>query len=103
MTIKYTGCPRHNWSSQTTPNKATFSCSSMTVKWPPTIQPLSSARTIGVYASKAGAGEKNPRPLQGPIGVSLDAVVLFGNGDADMRDAFVFEGIRPIFGTVFLY
>ena len=102
MTIKYSGCPRHNWSTQTTPNKATFSCSSMTVKWPPTIQALSSARTIGVYSSKSGAGAKHPRPLQGPIGVSLDAVVLFGNGDADMRDAFVFEGIHSIFITVLL-
>lgn len=28
----------------------------------------------------------------GPIGVTMDAVVLFGNGDAQMRDAFVYEG-----------
>ena len=92
MTIAYTGCPRHNWSTQTTPNTAAYSCASTTVKWPPTIQPISKAKTIGIYASKTGSGAKNPSPLMGPIGVTLDAVVLFGNGDADMRDAYVFEG-----------
>ncbi len=92
MTIKYTGCPRHNWSTQTTPNKATFSCSSTTVKWPPTIQPISNAKTIGVYLSNSGSGSKNSQPQMGPIGVTMDAVVLFGNGDAQMRDAFVYEG-----------
>jgi len=92
MTIKYTGCPRHNWSTQTTPNTATYSCASTTVKWPPTIQAMSNAKTIGVYVSKTGSGSKNSSPLQGPIGVTLDAVVLFGNGDAELRDAYVFEG-----------
>lgn len=92
MTIKYTGCPRHNWSSQKTPNTATYSCSSTTVKWPPTIQPIANAKNIGVYLSKSGSGSKNGSPLMGPIGVTLDAVVMFGNGDADKRDAFVYEG-----------
>jgi hypothetical protein len=54
---------------------------------------VSNARTIGVYTSKAGSGAKNSRPLQGTIGITLDAVALFGNGDAQMRDAFVFEGM----------
>jgi hypothetical protein len=60
--------------------------------WPPTIQPISKAKTIGIYASKTGSGAKNANPLMGPIGVTLDAVVVFGNGDAQMRDAYVYEG-----------
>jgi hypothetical protein len=53
---------------------------------------MSNAKTIGVYVSKTGSGSKNSSPLQGPIGVTLDAVVLFGNGDAELRDAYVYEG-----------
>ncbi len=47
---------------------------------------------IRVYLSNSGSGSKNSQPQMGPIGVTEDAVVLFGNGDAQMRDAFVYEG-----------
>ncbi|KAJ3330973.1 hypothetical protein HDU76_004373 [Blyttiomyces sp. JEL0837] len=87
--IQSNGCPGYDWTSQTTPNKAQVHCNSFSVPTKPIIN--SQIFYIGVYKDLAKT-VANPKIPLGTIGIARNGIVLYGNADAQDRDAFINEG-----------
>ncbi|KAJ3213114.1 hypothetical protein HDU67_003362 [Dinochytrium kinnereticum] len=98
---------RHDWTSQSTPNKASVQCGSFSVPIAPTIN--QNVFYVGVYTDKAKT-TANPNIPLGQIGcvdlmsmayrqfllmamnrVTVNGVALYGNADATREDAYVNE------------
>jgi hypothetical protein len=85
--ISSNGCPGYDWTSQTTPNKAQEQ--TKTVKLP--LQPRISKNLYAVGIKNID-GTTNTSPVLGAIGIAINGVSIYGNSDADSRDAYVYEG-----------
>jgi len=85
--ISANGCPGYDWTSQTTPNKATEQ--SVKIKLP--LCPKIST-TLWPTGIKNVDGTTNSNPSKGAIGISINGVALFGNADANNGDAYINEG-----------
>eukprot|EP00842_Homolaphlyctis_polyrhiza_P001203 jgi/Hompol1/2083/HPOL_005083-RA len=85
--ISATGCPPYDWTGQTTPNTAGYQNYAWKIVWPPV---LSTTKTyIGIYAAN---NSTNSNPVMGTVGLSVDGVAIYGNADANRRDAYIYEG-----------
>ncbi|KAJ3213115.1 hypothetical protein HDU67_003363 [Dinochytrium kinnereticum] len=88
LTIQFSGCPGYDWTSQSTPNKATVQCGSFSVPISPTIN--QNIFHVGVFKDKAKTIANTNIPM-GQIGVTVTGVALYGNADATKEDAYVNE------------
>lgn len=87
-TLTSTGCPGHDWSSQSTPNSA--------LKTPATYR---MPTQVVMAASPTYLGLSQGNPMMGDVGVALDGVSIYSPSDAETnedggvgRSAIVFEG-----------
>jgi hypothetical protein len=104
VTIKGTGCPGYDWTSQSTPNKARAVCSSLTV--PRAARINNAPYYIGIWktintnitknSSTVNYNTNNPYyygsgSIKGPVGIAVNGINLYSNADGENRDAYFFE------------
>ena len=66
LILTATGCPPYDWTSQSTPNVATYLSLNVTLNWPPI---MSSTKTyIGI---KDANGNTNSNPFMGVLGIAV--------------------------------
>jgi len=86
--VQTSGCPNYDWTGQSTPNYAQVQCLDYGLPLDPVIRQTSIP--IGVYLDKAQT-QVNDDPVMDIVGIAANGIAIFGNSDADGRDAYVHE------------
>ena len=87
--ILASGCPGYDWTGQTTPNVATIQYFDFQIAYRPVISTIPVVY-LGLYKDKANTIPNTQK--QRSKNIAINGVVLYGNSDADSRDAYVYEG-----------
>jgi hypothetical protein len=85
--ITANGCPGYDWTSQSTPNTALQYISSVKIRTTPIIN------TTPTYIGIVSATGASLKGIGGALGIAINGVAIFGNADADNRDAYVYESM----------
>jgi hypothetical protein len=88
--ISTTGCPLHDWTSESTPNDAEVIDKIYELPLEPTLCDYPTAY-VGVYEDLSQTIPVSNAIFQA-IGVAYDGVAIFGNADSNSEDAYINEG-----------
>jgi len=88
--ITSNGCPGYNWTSETTPDKATAHCNTFTFPLTPTI--CVGVQDVGLLNTTSGKKLALNLIVKGGIGVSINGAQIYGSADANGKDAYINEG-----------
>ena len=84
--ITSTGCPNYDYSGETTPGTARIHSLSWILPRYPRI-----SNTVTFVGIKDLSGGNISNPLMGAMGLAANGVIIYGNSDAEGRDAYIYE------------